>query len=331
MTREEQIKALEKDWAENPRWTDVERGYSAADVVRLRGSVQPEHTLCQTRRGEAVEAGARRGEEGLRELHRRHHRRPGDAAGQGRRRGHLSLRLAGGRRRQYLRDHVPRPVAVCLRLGPDHGPAHQQHLQARRRDPVVARHRTRRRGLYRLLPAHRGGCGGRLRRRAQRLRADEEHDHRRCRRCAFRGPARRGEEMRPHGRQGAGADPRGGGEADRRPARRRRDGGAHPGAGAHGFRGGQPADQRCRRQRPALPHRRANRGGLLPGQERPGAGHQPRPGLRPLRGSGVVRDRHARISASPASSRKRCWRRTRTSSWPTTARRPSTGRRTWTT
>ena len=35
MTREDQIKALEKDWAENPRWKNVKRGYSAADVVRL--------------------------------------------------------------------------------------------------------------------------------------------------------------------------------------------------------------------------------------------------------------------------------------------------------
>jgi isocitrate lyase len=47
MTREEQIKALEKDWAENPRWLDVRRGYSAADVVRLRGSIQPEYTLAK--------------------------------------------------------------------------------------------------------------------------------------------------------------------------------------------------------------------------------------------------------------------------------------------
>jgi len=47
MTRDEQIKALEKDWAGNPRWTDVERGYSAADVVRLRGSIQPEHTYAR--------------------------------------------------------------------------------------------------------------------------------------------------------------------------------------------------------------------------------------------------------------------------------------------
>jgi len=47
MTREEQIKALEKDWAENPRWANVKRGYSAEDVVRLRGSIQPEYTLAR--------------------------------------------------------------------------------------------------------------------------------------------------------------------------------------------------------------------------------------------------------------------------------------------
>jgi isocitrate lyase len=36
---------LKKDWAENPRWKDVKRGYSAEDVARLRGSVTIEHTL----------------------------------------------------------------------------------------------------------------------------------------------------------------------------------------------------------------------------------------------------------------------------------------------
>ena len=45
MTREEQIKELEKDWAENPRWADVTRDYSAEDVVRLRGSVLEEYTI----------------------------------------------------------------------------------------------------------------------------------------------------------------------------------------------------------------------------------------------------------------------------------------------
>ncbi len=47
LTREQQIAALEKDWAENPRWKGVKRSYSAADVVRLRGSIQPEHTLAR--------------------------------------------------------------------------------------------------------------------------------------------------------------------------------------------------------------------------------------------------------------------------------------------
>jgi isocitrate lyase len=64
MTRDQQTKAIEKDWAENPRWTDVKRGYTAADVVRLRGSVQPEHTLA--RRGaeqlwKLVRGGAKKG------------------------------------------------------------------------------------------------------------------------------------------------------------------------------------------------------------------------------------------------------------------------------
>jgi len=45
MSRQEQIKQLEKDWAENPRWANVKRDYSAEDVVRLRGSVQEEYTL----------------------------------------------------------------------------------------------------------------------------------------------------------------------------------------------------------------------------------------------------------------------------------------------
>src|SRR5690606_35102196 len=32
-------------WAGDPRWAGVERPYNAADVVRLRGSLQPQHTL----------------------------------------------------------------------------------------------------------------------------------------------------------------------------------------------------------------------------------------------------------------------------------------------
>ncbi|WP_156906022.1 isocitrate lyase [Agrococcus lahaulensis] len=38
---------LELEWAANPRWSGVQRDYSAADVVRLRGSVVEEHTLAR--------------------------------------------------------------------------------------------------------------------------------------------------------------------------------------------------------------------------------------------------------------------------------------------
>ena len=56
MTRtfDEQVAALEKDWAENPRWKGVTRDYTAADVVRLRGSVTPEYTMA--RNGAVVSA-----------------------------------------------------------------------------------------------------------------------------------------------------------------------------------------------------------------------------------------------------------------------------------
>ncbi len=47
LTREQQAAALEKDWAENPRWKGIKRGYTAADVVRLRGSLPIEHTLAK--------------------------------------------------------------------------------------------------------------------------------------------------------------------------------------------------------------------------------------------------------------------------------------------
>jgi isocitrate lyase len=64
LSREQQIEALEKDWANNPRWKGVKRGYTAADVVRLRGSFQPEYTFAQ--RGAAklwdkIHGGAKKG------------------------------------------------------------------------------------------------------------------------------------------------------------------------------------------------------------------------------------------------------------------------------
>src|ERR1700688_4215932 len=38
---------LNYEWANNPRWKEIERPYTAEDVLRLRGSIQIEHTLAR--------------------------------------------------------------------------------------------------------------------------------------------------------------------------------------------------------------------------------------------------------------------------------------------
>ncbi len=45
--RKQEVQSLERDWAENPRWKGLSRGYRGEDVVRLRGSVRVEHTLAK--------------------------------------------------------------------------------------------------------------------------------------------------------------------------------------------------------------------------------------------------------------------------------------------
>ncbi|MEM9171797.1 MAG: isocitrate lyase [Pseudomonadota bacterium] len=45
--RNAEIKRLEDSWANDSRWHGVERPYSAADVVRLRGSLKQENTLAR--------------------------------------------------------------------------------------------------------------------------------------------------------------------------------------------------------------------------------------------------------------------------------------------
>jgi isocitrate lyase len=47
MMRNEHIEALAASWITDPRWKDVERAYSAEEVVKLRGSIQIEHTLAR--------------------------------------------------------------------------------------------------------------------------------------------------------------------------------------------------------------------------------------------------------------------------------------------
>ena len=78
----------------------------------------------QARRRKAL---AERQQRAVRQLARRADRQPGDAAGQGRPEGDLSVRLAGGGRRQRRRRNVPGPVAVSGELGAARREAHQQH------------------------------------------------------------------------------------------------------------------------------------------------------------------------------------------------------------
>ena len=45
--RKLEAQRLQKEWTESPRWKGIKRGYTADDVVRLRGSVQIEYTLAK--------------------------------------------------------------------------------------------------------------------------------------------------------------------------------------------------------------------------------------------------------------------------------------------
>ena len=43
----EQASRLRSEWQDDPRWAGTKRTYTAEDVIRLRGSVQDEHTLAR--------------------------------------------------------------------------------------------------------------------------------------------------------------------------------------------------------------------------------------------------------------------------------------------
>jgi len=46
-SRELEAQKLQKEWSESPRWRGIKRGYSAEDVVRLRGSMPLEYSLAK--------------------------------------------------------------------------------------------------------------------------------------------------------------------------------------------------------------------------------------------------------------------------------------------
>ena len=193
----------------------MKRGYTAEDVVRLRGSLRIEHTL------------AKRGAEKLWKLTQE---RPfvnslgaltGNQAMQQVKAGVPAIYLSGWQVAADANDSladVPRPVALRGVIRADGGEAHQQRTDARRPDPDHGRQGETWTGLRRSSPTRKSGFGGVL--NAYELMKLDDRGRRRRR--ALRGPARLGEEMRPHGRQGAGADAGSGAEAGRRAARGRR-------------------------------------------------------------------------------------------------------------
>ena len=46
-TRAQQISELEQSWSTDPRWQNIERVYTAEEVVSLRGSIVQKHTLAE--------------------------------------------------------------------------------------------------------------------------------------------------------------------------------------------------------------------------------------------------------------------------------------------
>lgn len=82
-TRTQQIEELQKEWTQ-PRWEGIRRPYSAEEVVKLRGSVNPECTLAQNgaaKMWDLLHGGAKKR---LYQQPRRTDWRSGIAAGEGR-------------------------------------------------------------------------------------------------------------------------------------------------------------------------------------------------------------------------------------------------------
>ena len=176
-----------------------------------------------------------------------------------------------------------------------------------------------------LAGADRRRRRGRLRRPAQRLRADEGDDRGRRRRRALGGPARLREEVRPPRRQGARPDEPAHPHAQRGPARGRRRRRADDHRRPHRRARRDAARPATSTSATAVPHRRAHRRGLLPGAQRHRAGRSP--AASPTRRTPTCSGSRPRrpTSTRRASSPRRSTRGTPASCWPTTARRRSTG------
>ena len=203
------------------RWADVKRPYSAKDVVGLRGAVKIEYTLARL---------------GAQRLWRMLHTEPYIRA-LGAQTGAQAVQMVqAGLKAIYVSGwQVAGDMNTAGQTYPDQSlyPVDSVPNLVRRINNALQRadEITQSSGIADQMPhwhaPARGRRRGGLRRRAQRLRVDEGHDRGRGRRGALRGPALLVEEMRPHGRQGAGAHPGGHRQARGGAAGGRRAGRAH--------------------------------------------------------------------------------------------------------
>ncbi len=210
------------------RFDGIRRDYTQQDVERLAGSFRIRHTLAEmgaTRLWQLLKTepfvptlGALTGNQAVQQV----------------KAGLQAIYLSGW---QVAADAntagamYPDQSLYPVELGAERGAPDQQRDAPRRPDRAPGR-----RPWHILDGADRRRRRGRVRRRAERVRADEGDDRGGCRRRALRGPAGVGEEVRPSRGQSARADCAAHPHAERRPARGRRRG---------------------RADRPAMPHRRA--------------------------------------------------------------------------
>src|SRR5215213_4431045 len=267
----------------------LERRATALLRGRRRAASRPLHDRAHDRaprRRAPLEAPGRGG---LRRRAGRPYRRAGGADGARGAEGDLPLRLAGRRRCKPRGPDVPRPVALPGEQRSRARQAAQQRAPARRPDRL-------RRGQERhlLAGADRRRRRGRLRRRPQRVRADEGvHRGGRGRR-PLRGPARLGEEVRSPRREGARPDEPVHPHPRRCSARRGRLRGVDDPRRPHRRAECDPAHERHRRSRSRVHDRRANARGLLPGATRARGADRPLARVRAVRRRALVRNGHAR-------------------------------------
>lgn len=137
-TRTQQIEELQKEWTQ-PRWEGITRPYSAEEVVKLRGSVNPECTLAQlgaakmwrllhgeSKKGYINSLGALTGGQALQQA----------------KAGIEAVYLSGWQVAADANPHLActRPIAVSGELRPGSGGSDQQHIPSRRSDPMVNRY-----------------------------------------------------------------------------------------------------------------------------------------------------------------------------------------------